>query len=271
MQVGVNGRRSIGSGVRRWGLRAFFAAVSVNAVLGIYAILAPGLGELQGRILATSVFVTGAILAALACEPAWQRRLLGIVPYAGALLAAAGFAMSTVGIWTEATDDVYGRALGTVFVAAAACIAASLLILADVAERHQWVVTATLVLLALSGAIAVILPWLGDDPPQIYVRTFGVILVMFAAFAVSLPVLHWIDRADIVRAGATGTVLYCPGCGGRVDGRFGATFTCPTCEASFTVISSHGTRPSGLHAEGSRRSQARLRIASHGGSLSKSK
>ena len=85
-----------GDDPRRLGLGIFFVSVAVNAALGIYAVLAPDFGETQGKILGTSLCVTGAVVLALACEPAWERRLLGPVPYAGAVLGAVGFTLAIV-------------------------------------------------------------------------------------------------------------------------------------------------------------------------------
>lgn len=75
----IHERTPVGGKMRRVGLGVFFASVAVNAALGIYAVVAPEFGETQGRVLATSLCVTGAVLLALACEPAWERRLLGPV------------------------------------------------------------------------------------------------------------------------------------------------------------------------------------------------
>src|SRR5512144_2343493 len=93
-------RRSLGNRVRRIALAGFFASVSINAALGIYALVAPEFGETQSKLLASSMCVTGAVLVALACEPAWERRLLGPVPYAGVVFGTLGFGMAVVGMWT---------------------------------------------------------------------------------------------------------------------------------------------------------------------------
>jgi hypothetical protein len=231
--------RSLGSRVRRWGLATFFASIAVNGALGIYALLAPSFGEIQEKTLATSLFVTGAIVMGLACEPAWERRLLGPVPLTGALLAAFGSSMGIAGMWAEIDSDVYGKALGTVVVAATACTLASLLALVELATRHTWVSTTTLGLLAVGATMVGALPWLGDDAPEAYVRGMGVVLILLAAFTVTLPVLHWVDRAGLAAEHATLTVRYCPQCGRRVTGAVGVALTCSACATRFTVTDVH--------------------------------
>jgi hypothetical protein len=292
---GPSERRTFRHGVRRIGLGVFFASVAVNAVLGIYALLAPDWGETQTKILLTSLCVTGAVLLALACEPAWERRLLGPVPYAGAILGAVAFAMTIVAIWTETDNETAAKALGSTFTIAAACVVASLVALVRLPPGHEWVVRVTLGLLAVGAvidalvwwlpgdetvgralgstftiavacAVAILLAlarlaprhrwvfdvtlgllafgalmlsavyWFGDDPPEIYLRTMGVVLIAFAAFAVTVPVLHWIDRGALAAAEAgTGAVRFCPHCGKKLAGEVRVQLECGRCGREFTI------------------------------------
>lgn len=235
-------RRTFGRRIRRLGLGAFFASIAVNAALGIYAVLAPGFGDTQGKILGTSLCITGAVLLALSCEPAWERKFLGPVPYAGAGLGAAAFTLAIVGMWTEPASDVYGKAMGSTFTLAGAGAAASLLALARLAPRHGWVFLATLGLLALGAALAALAPWLGDDPSETYLRAMGVVLITLAAFAVTVPVLHWIDRGTLATADAATTAIrFCPYCGKTSSGDEGAELTCDRCGRVFTVNPSSST------------------------------
>jgi len=219
----------------------FFVSIVVNAALGIYAVVTPEFGNTQSKILATSLFVTGTILVALACEPAWERELLGPVPYAGALLGASAFAMSIAGMWAEIDNDVYGKSMGTLFVAAAACTAASVLVLARLARRHRWVLATTLGLLGVGATMFGVLPWLGDDPSETYVRAMGVVFIVLAAFAVTVPVLHWVDRAAVASAESRGAIRYCPHCGKHLTGEVGAELSCGACGATFAVVRARPT------------------------------
>jgi len=230
---GQRGRRAFGPRVRRAGLATFFASIAVNAALGIYAVVTPDFGETQGEILATSLCVTGAVLLALACEPAWERGLLGPVPVAGAALGTLGFSLAVIAIWAEPASDSWGNVTVTVFTAALAGVLASLLALARLASRHRWVFLVTLVLLVVAATMEGILPWLGDDPGEVYIRAMGVAFIALAAFTVTVPVLHWVDRGALAAESAH-AVRYCPYCGKPVTGdvdRVG----CSRCGAVFTV------------------------------------
>jgi MFS family permease len=238
-QPKVFGRR-----VRRVGLGIFFASISLNAALGILALLAPDFGETQGKILGTSLCVTGAILLALACEPAWERSLLGPVPYAGAVLGSVGFALAIAIIWSEPKGDIWGKLIGSTFTLAVAACLASLLALAPLAPRHHWLFAITLGLLALSTAMVTALWWLGDEPSSSYLRAMGVVLIALAAFAVTVPVLHWIDRGALAASNAaTGAIRFCPHCGKELGGEIGVELRCGRCGRGFTITAVAGSDP----------------------------
>lgn len=221
---------------RRLGLGVFFASITVNAALGIYALLSPDWSDTQGKILGTSLCVTGAIVLALACEPAWERGLLGPVPPTGAVLGLGGFALAVLAIWTEPSSDVYGRVTSTVFTAALACVLASLLALARLAPAHRWVFAVTLGLLGVGATMLSVSFWLGDDPSETYLRALGVVLIVLAAFAVSIPVLHWVDRGAVALSEAsTDGVRFCPHCGAKLSGEMGVELACGRCGREFTV------------------------------------
>jgi hypothetical protein len=284
--------------MRQIGLAVFFVSVAVNAAFGIYAVLAPEFGEMQGKILGTSLCVTGAALLALACEPAWERRLLAPVPYLGAALGALGFALTIVGIWAEPDSERFVQVTGSTFTIAVASTVSSLLVFvrpaprhervfpvafgllmlgaallvlgmwlaeegagkasaslpaivvaaavatllarARLARGHEWVLAATLGLLAVGAALVAVSPWLGDDPSEWYLRGLGVVLIALAGFTVTVPVLHWIDRsAPAVSASAAGEIRYCPYCGGSLAGVANVAEACRRCGREFIVTEAH--------------------------------
>lgn len=360
-----SGPRTVRYGVRRIGLGVFFASVAVNAALGIYAVLAPDFGETQEKILVTSLCVTGAVLMALCCEPAWERRLLGPVPYAGAILGTAAFAMTIAAAWSEADNETAGKILGSTFTAAIACTLASVVVLERARKRislgHKRVITLTLGVIALdaalvlapiwtepsgdtarnltgtclvaaaacvlaalltlprpsrsgtrrvihltlgvialASAVAVALIWTtpSDDTVGNFAGTFwvaavacgiaafltlarlapghrralaatfallalgaalvvaniwvpdtseltramGVVLIAFAAFAVTVPVLHWLDRGAMAVAAATSdAVRFCPHCGRKLAGEIDTALECGRCGRGFSVSSNAST------------------------------
>jgi ribosomal protein S27AE len=98
----------------------------------------------------------------------------------------------------------------------------------------------TLGLLVLGAGIVVLGIWVEEGLPL--GRAMGVTLIAFAAFAVTVPVLHWIDRGVVAVARATSdAVRFCPHCGAKLSGDPGVEVACSRCGRGFTVAPSAST------------------------------
>ena len=226
-------------------LRLFILSVIVNAVLGIWALLAGDFGETQGKVLTTSFLVSAAMLSVLVNAPAMLRRCLWPFPVIGAATGAGGFALFTVVIWTESAgpgDSVIKLTLSALLVAAAATLASSLALitLADRFRLLQLVARALIAVLAVSLLIAI---W-GELEMDWYYRLVGVVGVLVAAVTLVIPVA-WRFGSGGPGAGrhtdqaGDHAVRYCPSCGREVERRAlgpGEVNTCRNCGLSFQVV-----------------------------------
>lgn len=225
--------------MRRAALRLFFVSVGLNAALAIYALLAGSFGETEGKILFTSLCVTGAAILAIACEAARERRRLGALPRVGQVAAIAGFVVVVISIWVEPEQDWVGQTVGTLLVAAFAVALLSVLTLATLAPRFRWTFAATATLTATLTALAISAIW-GQWDTEWFWRWFGVVAVALAAFTVVIPVLHRLSRKELpagsaAEAGGT-TISFCPSCGNALSARSGVESSCPSCRAVFTIV-----------------------------------
>jgi hypothetical protein len=221
-----------GRRLRRVGVGVFFGSVAVNAVLGIAALLVGDFSETHGRVLGTSLSVTGALLLGLACLPAWERERLGALPLVGAALGAAAFALVVVSIWTGGDSDVLGKAMGTLMTLAVGCALACVLALPPLAPPHRPVLLAALVLTAIAAGFLVGAIWIEPESGW-YPRLFGVVGVLLAATSVSVPVVGRIDRAAVEQGTNATVVAFCPFCGASVVE--GSEPTCDGCGRRFSV------------------------------------
>lgn len=228
-----------GGGWRRAGLTLFFGSVAVNAALGIYALLLAGeVGETEGKILGSSLSVTGALLLALACLPAWERQLLGVVPPAGATASLGGFALVIAAVWTEAEDDLLAKVMGSLLVFAVAAALASVVVLARLPERYGPVFAAELVLIAVAAGMLELQLWLELEGGW-YARAFGVVGIALAALTVSIPVLYRLGRAGLaaeLASQAQGAIRFCPYCGEALGAEEATTAACAACGRRFSVL-----------------------------------
>jgi hypothetical protein len=224
--------------VRRAALRLFFLSVGLNAGLAIYALLAGAFGDTEGKILFTSLCVTGATILAIACEAARERGRLGALPRVGQAAAIAGFTVVVISIWAEPEQEWVGQTVGTLLVVACATALLSVLTLATLARRFRWTFTATAALAAALTALAISAIW-GQWESEWFWRLFGVVAVALAAFVVVIPVLHRLSRTEApAEAGAEAGagIAFCPSCGRALSARSGVESTCPSCGTVFTVL-----------------------------------
>jgi hypothetical protein len=234
--------------MRRVALRLFFASVGLNAALAIYALLAGAFGDTEGKILMTSLCVTGAVMLAIACEPAHERGQLGVLPRVGQAAAIAGFALVAASVWIEPERDWVGQTVGTLLVIACAIALLSLLALAALAPRFRWTFTATVALGATLTALAISAIW-GQWDNEWFWRWFGVVAVALAAFTVVTPVIHRLSRKELAPqslAESEGApISFCPSCGAPLAAPSGTEVRCGTCGATFTVLMQPavGSRP----------------------------
>jgi hypothetical protein len=138
-------------------------------------------------------------------------------------------------IWAQPSEDTIGKFWGSGWAIGIACVLAAFLTLTRLAPAHRWVLAATLALLGLGAALVIANIWQPDTSEL--TRAMGVVLIALAAFAVTVPVLHWLDRGVVAAAAATGDAIrYCPHCGGKLSGEVGVELECSRCERGFSVV-----------------------------------
>ncbi len=226
--------------MRRLALRVFLGSIAVNAAIAIYALLTKEFGDLQWKVLITSLCVSGASVLALACGPARERRRLGPVPLAGGALSIVGFALLIGAVWNDFDSKPLWKAAGTVIAVAAALAHASVLALCALAPRFAWTFQVAFAL-GLVNAAAVSVAICGEIENEWYWRSVGVAAVLLAAFTLAVPVLHVASRRELaaVRSaeGEQRRVRFCPLCGAPIGAAApNEDENCSRCGGSFRVV-----------------------------------
>ena len=210
----------------------FIGLVVGNALLGSIVLLAGGLDGTGGRVFATSLAVTAAMLVGIACSTGLRSGRLRLVAVAGMVATAGWLSLAVVGIWADVAGWV-GQLTATLVLLAVVAAGASLLGLATPAPRHRWLQLVALVLTALLTTAVTTLIWFQDAAGDWFMRVTGVLAVAVAACTLVLPTLHRVAARER-RAAAAGRVpvAYCPACGSAVV----TPTSCSRCGASFTVL-----------------------------------
>lgn len=221
--------------VKRAALLVFVASVVINAAMGIAALFMGDFGDTQGKILLTSLSVSGASLIALAALPAWERRSLGYAPLAGGAASVVGFILFIVAIWTEFDIEPVWKLAVTFIVVAVTVGYASLLSLFRLPSRFNFALPAAYGLASALALLVVAAMW-AELEGDAFGRTAGVLAILLAAATVTVPVVYRAGRGELAAARAVHapSLRHCPNCGARATGDDGQA-SCASCGARFRV------------------------------------
>jgi hypothetical protein len=229
--------------VNRLALRFVLASIAVNAVIGIISIIGGDFSDRDGKVLMTSLSVTGASVLALTSLTARGRGFLPLAPELGAVSSVAGFSVLVTQIWAGISGDTMWKAAGTGILISAATAHASMLSLSRLVPRYRIALQAAWALGVLLVVLIVTLIWFNDVADNTaYQQLIGVVGVLLAAATVAVPILHRASRGEAEAGRVNGAaahgrqVLHCPNCGSReLRGAGGAGGVCGNCGATFSV------------------------------------
>jgi hypothetical protein len=197
--------------LRRFFLYLLIGSVAVSALIGIAVILIGDFGELESKILLTTMTVTMTSILGLACGAYLETGRGRIMPFAGIILAVVSAVMWMIVIWSwQETNDTFVKALMSATLLAASCSHLSLLSLARLDRRFAWSRIAAHAAVWSLSAIVLYLIWLTPaDFNELIGRTLGVLGIVIGALTVVTPVFHKLssEQADIAKIDAEIEIL----------------------------------------------------------------
>ena len=217
---------------RRLWLNIFLASITVNAALGIWALVVDEFGQTQGKVLATSFLVSATMVGLLVNAAPIRVRVLWPLPVVASATSTIGFVLLIVALWVEPDSDSWGRLILSSLTIAAGATLAGLLGLLQLQDRHQIVRLATTVAIGVLCVTIVAVLWTEPDSDW-WVRVIGIESVVVAALTLALPA---IARFLPPPTRATALVAYCPHCGAPVGPSEPRQSTrCERCGLEFRV------------------------------------
>jgi hypothetical protein len=230
-------RRPPLQGLRRTAIVVLVVSVTVTAAIGIFTLLNGAFGDVQGRILSTTLFV--ALFSVLAlCHLAVAGRPVRAVGFVGLAVSAVALATGIAVVWLPwdhpFISDLW-RVLGVTSIIAASLAQTNLLLL--LASRRRTVIRVGLAITLTAIAVVAImscLPMLTDGAVpgtewETYWRWMGVAAIVDALGTIALPVLGLLvrDPVDAVSgadaAGPTSGASARPALDDRIDALASAT------------------------------------------------
>lgn len=185
-------------------------------MLGVWALLAGDFGQTQGKVLATSFCVSGAMLGVLVNGPALARRVLWPVPVIAAATAATGFSLVTAMIWIDFDQDGWWKSLVTLFVVAAGATLVGLLALLPLQPAYEPLRLVHHLVTGLLVATSIVAVWAEFDADWI-ARVIGVESVVVAALTLAVPAIARFLPPEVAAVDRADESIVCPNCGTRID------------------------------------------------------
>ena len=204
-------------GVRRAAIWTIIVSLVIAAGIGIATIVSGNFGELQSKVLLTTLAVAAFAILAL-CHLAIITRDVRIVGWIGIGTSVLAFVSATILIWWNWNDFGYSGP-GTIYMTitktftistlAAVSFAHANLMLLLASTPVRWMRVALDLNLVLIGLVPlIVIPMIlteGQFPPQsladVYWRFFGVVLILDALGTVALPITSLIMRSQRRAAG----------------------------------------------------------------------
>lgn len=222
--------------MRQTALRVLIGSVVVSALLGVWALLGSDFGEFQGKVLLTSLCISGASILAMACAAAWDKGRWPFLPLTGMGLAVTGFGLLILMIWVEASDPETWKTVATLLIFATAAAHASLVGLARLKPRHAWLLPATWLTAGLLAALLTGAMW-GEWENENVWRWVGVLSILLCAFTILVPVFQRVGQGDTPHLAAR--IRFCPGCGKGLEAPWGDV-ACGACGEGFRIEARSG-------------------------------
>ena len=176
------------SALKRFALRSFLLFLAFTALVAIISVLTGSFGEVQLRILLTSLTISTASICAMSCAAFIERKDRTILGTAGIICSVAAALVIIFGIWFEPSEDTFWKLSITLVVAAAAFAHTFLLILPLLDMNYRWtqqVSTASILLLSFLVVFAV---WLEIDATWYY-RLLAVVAIVVGLVTLAIPIL----------------------------------------------------------------------------------
>lgn len=173
-------------------LYLLIASVAVSALMGIGVILLGNFGEIESKILLTTLIITVTSILGLACGAYLETKRGDVLPVSGIVMAIASAGLWIIFTWLPVGNEkLFVKIALTTTLLAAVCSHISLLSIARLDRRFQWSLYAAHFADWSLTAILLTIIWADfESSSGIVERTIGVLSIVIAALTVITPVLH---------------------------------------------------------------------------------
>ena len=178
-------------------LYMFIASVTLSALIGIGVILFGDFGDLEIRVLLTTLTITVTSIFGLACGAYLEKKKKVQLPVAGIILAVISASLWLIVVWGHRVpSEWYIKTTMTLTILAYASSHLSLLSLARLEKRFAWIRQAAHFLIWSLGGFAIFIVWAEPHDYELISRTMGVLAILVAVVTIVTPVFHKLSAVE---------------------------------------------------------------------------
>lgn len=178
--------------IKRLFLYLLIGSISVSAFLGVSIILFGNFGEIELRVLLTTLVVAVISILGLACGACLEAKRRKILPYAGIASSIIAGTIWIAIIWVkEGGGEFIFKFVTSVTILAVALSHLSLISLARLDQRFRWAIYAIFSVVGILVAFLFGLIWATDSfSNEATYRLLGVLTILSTALTIVVPVFH---------------------------------------------------------------------------------
>jgi hypothetical protein len=179
-------------------LYLLITSVAASALIGIGVILFGNFGDLEVRILATTLTVTVTSILGLACGAFLETGRGKVIPVGGIVFAVVASIMWLIVIWYRGEpNEWFMKTTVTATLLAVAGSHVSLLSLARLGKKFVWSRYAVYAVIGSLTAILLFLIWFEPKVNEELIgRVVGVLSILVAALTVVTPIFHKLSHGE---------------------------------------------------------------------------
>ncbi|MHC4993570.1 MAG: hypothetical protein ACYTGQ_00810 [Planctomycetota bacterium] len=181
--------------IRRLSLNVFLGFLGLTAVIAIVSVLAGEFGEVQAKILGTTLTISAASICSMACAAFIERKKHVRLGLAGIVLSVCAAILLIAGMWPEIDSDEYWKTTLTFAVLAVAFAHAFLLLLPRLDDSRTWVQNVSAASIGLLTTLIVAMVW-GEMDNEGYLRFMIVVAIVVGLETLSVPILLKLRTTD---------------------------------------------------------------------------
>lgn len=203
-----------GVNAKRVALRVLLCSVAIASLLAIVGILGAGFGTLAVRALLTTLVVAAGSVLALGCVGAWELPSARGASRLGVVASCAAMAVMIAGVWLEPNGDTFWQFAASLSLVAIAATHASMMWLARLAPRVQWLRSTALVVDVLLVAMMLTAIWevaRGGAMDE----ALAVLAIVEGGLTLAITAMSAASR-DAQAGAPVAEVCFCPRCGKRL-------------------------------------------------------